>query len=156
MLLLARICERLAFERRRSFAATLLVITLGFCALPRWLAGLHLQFEGQDISPRLMTVFLLAVAASNVMLALGVLIAREVWARNLAIPLSAAPILLVLLLGPAIVSSRQMSHSTPENPAGRIQMHVVSIEASPPDQNVRKREGESFLQVLRSRENYFR
>jgi 4-amino-4-deoxy-L-arabinose transferase-like glycosyltransferase len=152
-LLLARICERLAFERRKSFAATLAIAAVAGCARPQWIGHLHLEFDGRAVSPVLMTVFLLAVGASNVILAAGVLWAKKEWAHSLVIPLSALPILFVLITGPALVPKLQALHSSPTS---QFQMHEPNVGASPPNRNAVKDEGESALRAAKRLENYFR
>ncbi len=126
ILLLGRTCERLAFARRKSFAATLAVAALAGSATPQWIGHLHLRFGGRAVSPFLITVFLLAVGTSNVILAAGVLWASKQGARNLVIPLSAFPILFLLILAPAIVPGSQTPQFSPENPANRLQIREMS------------------------------
>ncbi len=135
MLLLARVCDSLAFERRKSFAATLVAAALAGCVRPQMIGHLHLEFDGREISAHLMTVFVLAVAASNVLLAAGVLFARKEWARNMAIPLSGLPILFVLIAAPAIVPSSQSPRLSSQGSAIRLQLNGLPFEAPPPNQN---------------------
>jgi 4-amino-4-deoxy-L-arabinose transferase-like glycosyltransferase len=135
ILLLARVCDRLAFERRKSFAATLVAVALAGCVRPQIIGRLHLEFDGREISTHLMTVFVLAVAASNVLLAAGVLYARKEWARNLAIPLSGLPILFVLIAAPAIVRSSQTPQLSSRGSAIRLQVNAMPLEAPTPNRN---------------------
>jgi 4-amino-4-deoxy-L-arabinose transferase-like glycosyltransferase len=155
-LILARICERSAFERRKSFAATLAIAAVVGCARPQWIEHLHLEFDGRAVPPFLMTVFLLAAGASNVILAAGVLWAKKQWARNLVIPLSAVPILLVLIVGPAVVSGSQTPQPSPASPASRLQPGETYVEVSPPNRDAVKHERESAPRAAKRQENYFR
>lgn len=120
ILLLARICDSLAFERRKSFAATLAIAALSGCAANHWIGHLHLKFGGRPVSPSITTVMLLAMAVSNAILAAGVYWASKQWVRALVIPLSALPILVLLILAPAVLSGSQTPHHSPENRVSRL------------------------------------
>ncbi len=156
MLLLARVCERFAFERRKSFAATLVIATLVGCARPQWIGNLHLDFDGREVSPFLIIVFLLAVGASNLILAAGVLWATKQRARNLIIPLSAAPMLFVLIAGPVLVPRPQSPRLPADSPASWTRLRELPVEESPRNRNAGKCEGEGTSLVSGRREDYFR
>ncbi len=148
-LVLARICERLAFARRKSFAATLTIAALAICVRPHWIGLLHLDFEGRAIPSLLMIVFVLAVGASNVMLAAAVLWTKKPSARGLAVAMSALPILVVLLLGPAIVRRAQTPQPSPRNPSSRFERRELYAEASPRSLDWSDVEGERFVRAAR-------
>ncbi len=125
LLLLARICERLAFERRKSFAATLAIATAAGFAATHWMGHIHLKFGGRPVPPIVLTVMLLAMGSSNAILAAGVFWASKQRVRDLVIPLSALPMLLLLIFGTAVAPGPKTPQPSAKNPASRLS-HLAS------------------------------
>jgi 4-amino-4-deoxy-L-arabinose transferase-like glycosyltransferase len=149
-LLSARACERLAFERRISFAATLVGFALAGCVRPQIAVGLDLQFAGATIPQFLATVVLLAMGAANVILATGVLCAKRPSTRGWIISLSGVPILFLLIAAPAFVSRSPADRIQSKDIASQLEARQMPGEVSPHALKTGNQEGNGALQSCRA------